>query len=140
MVEPAIAITASNIATLRPLFKNSLFFAKKRFDPMDDDDRPSTESSYNLKSRNSISAALYSPEFAEMLGLSRVGVTTEISAGGGKDEREYFRDRFKLARKTSKERPDSQLILHDISPLPSPHPLDWSSGIITTTTVTIDDK
>jgi hypothetical protein len=139
MVEPAIAITASNIATLRPLFKKSFFFARKRFDPMDDEEKLSTGSSYNLQSRNSISAALYSPEFAEMLGLSRVGVTTEISAGGSKRERDYFRGRFKV-RRPSREKRESQLTLQDVPPMPSPDTSDWSLGIRTTTIVTIDER
>jgi hypothetical protein len=137
MVEPAIAITASNIATLRPLFKNSFFFARKRFDSMDDD-RPSTESTYNLKGRNSVSAADYSVEFAEMLGLSRVGVTTEISAGGSQPERDHFRRRFSLSRRAYGEKSESQLKLHSVPPTPTSDGIDWSAGIKTTTTVTID--
>ncbi|KAK0118583.1 hypothetical protein ONS95_007469 [Cadophora gregata] len=101
MVEPAIAITAMNIATLRPLFKNFLSsFASKRFDPssIDSDEtlRPSNDSRSHFARRNSVSAKDYSVEFAELLGLSRVGVTTHISAGGSPEERDHFRRRWTL--------------------------------------------
>ena len=105
---------------------------------MDDEERSSTESSANLKGRNAVKAADYSAEFAEMLGLSRVGVTTEITAGGSQPERDHIRRRFSLSRRTYREKNESQLNLNDISPMPSPSSIDWASGIKTTVTVTID--
>ncbi len=107
MVEPAIAITAMNIATLRPLFKNFFLFASKRFDArIDDEDQDlsmqpdDTELSTsghacgkNAGSWNSVQANDYSVEFAEMLGLSRLGITTEITGGGSEREKAKARRR-----------------------------------------------
>ncbi len=109
MVEPAIAITAMIIATLRPLFKNFFLFASKRFDARIDDDeqdlmRESDETAHSNygyvygargASWNSVRANDYSVEFAEMLGLSRLGVTTEITAGAAR-EKERAKRRYLL--------------------------------------------
>ncbi|PBP22928.1 hypothetical protein BUE80_DR006171, partial [Diplocarpon rosae] len=82
MVEPAIAITAMNIATLRPLFTVFLSFASKHFDSSIDSD-DTIHASYDARRMrlNSVAAKDYSTDFANLLGLSRVGVTTHISAG-----------------------------------------------------------
>lgn len=79
MIEPAIGITATAIATLRPLFANFLSFATNH--PNNDSETSladSTRMSGESKGRNS--GQEYSPEFAEMLGLKRLGTTTHISA------------------------------------------------------------
>lgn len=92
MVEPAIAITAAAIATLRPMFKNSFIFACKRFyASIDDDDSLGRESQQALENSD---YNAFSDEFAEMLGLSRVGVTTNISAGDGSDAESQIRNRM----------------------------------------------
>lgn len=163
LVEPAIAITAMNIATLRPMFKNFFFFARKRFDhstDSSDNTRPSGESTVKLRSgsnnNNTVSAKEYSVEFAEMLGLSRVGVTTEISAGGSKSERSRLRSRFQSSRmgvslrdfKTEKVKHDSESQTELNEGLSIWHldgsasdPLDWSQGIKATTVITrVDDR
>lgn len=158
MVEPAIAITAMNIATLRPMFKNFFFFARKRFDSNIDDDeeatRPSADSTLKLRRntiQNSVSAKEYSVEFAEMLGLSRVGVTTEISAGGSMPERDHFKKRFSTAKRmkfgNEKVRYDSESqteLNYVTSPGKSPadgaESFDWSSGIKATTVITTDHR
>ncbi|KAH6668974.1 hypothetical protein B0J14DRAFT_599725 [Halenospora varia] len=112
MVEPAIAITASNIATLRPMFKN--FFLGGHASTQD-----------------------YSIEFAQMLGLSRARVTTKISAGGRQPERDQ-RKRFSMSRRGFRERSESQTQLHSIPALPEGSDgMDWNSGIKITTTTTI---
>ncbi|CAG8955036.1 hypothetical protein HYFRA_00007050 [Hymenoscyphus fraxineus] len=124
MVEPAIAITASNIATLRPLVKNSFFFARRRFDSdLDSDGRPSYDSTYTSKSENRTRPQEYSAEFAEMLGLTKVGVTTEISANN-QPEKPRPRRPFSMAR----EKSDSELQLNEQT-----EEMDWS--FITATTV-----
>jgi hypothetical protein len=140
MVEPAIAITAMNIATLRPLFKN-FHFSSKRYDGSIDDDeesRVSGESQKRLRAHgNSVNANDYSVEFAQLLGLSRVGVTTVITGGGSDAERKQMRKRFALGRpSTPKEKSDneSQTELNPVSSL-SDH-IDWSGGIKATTVVT----
>ncbi|KAF4633857.1 hypothetical protein G7Y89_g4267 [Cudoniella acicularis] len=139
MVEPAIAITASNIATLRPMFKSFFLFASKRFDTTIDEEERSSSESYNMKGRNFVLAQDYSVEFAEMLGLSRVGVTTEISAGGSQQERDHIRRRFGLSRRAFQERNESQAQLRNIPKLPEKADgVDWNAGIKTTTTITID--
>jgi len=140
MVEPAIAITASNIATLRPLFKNFFMFASKRFDSqIDDEERVSGDSKFPLRQDlNSVNARLYSPEFAEMLGLSRIGVTTQISAGGSVPERDSNRRKFSLARAMSYgEKAESQTELNSVHHL-SKGAVDWGAGIHTTTVITVD--
>ncbi|KAH8671833.1 hypothetical protein BGZ60DRAFT_485558 [Tricladium varicosporioides] len=138
MVEPAIAITASNIATLRPMFKNFFLFASKRFDnTIDIEDRSSGES-YNFKERGHTNAQDYSIEFAQMLGLSRAGVTTEISAGGSQPERDYIKKRFGMSRRGFRERNESQTQLHSMPAFPEGSDgMDWNSGIKITTTTTI---
>ncbi|PVH79007.1 hypothetical protein DL98DRAFT_461678 [Cadophora sp. DSE1049] len=149
MVEPAIAITAMNIATLRPLFKNFLSFASKRFDPSIDSDetlRPSNDSRSQFARRNSVSAKDYSVEFAELLGLSRVGVTTHISAGGSAAERDQLRKRWTLRRsgrsfKEEKQRSynESQTELNSVlgdANVQERGAVDWHAGIKTTTVIT----
>jgi hypothetical protein len=140
MVEPAIAITASNIATLRPLFKNFFMFASKRFDSQtDDEERVSGDSRFpSRQDMNSVSAKLYSPEFADMLGLSRIGVTTQISAGGSAPERNQIRRKFSLARVMSYgEKAESQTELNFVPNFPKGAG-DWGAGIRTTTVITFD--
>ena len=142
MVEPAIAITAAAIATLRPMFKNFFVFARKRFDSnIDDEDRPSGESQQSLK--NSEYNA-FSDEFAEMLGLSRFGVTTHISAGHGNcAERNHIGARVvarvgsRLAgRMTARHDSESQTELRDVTK--EEEGLDWSSGIKKTTVISYE--
>ncbi|KAL2064632.1 hypothetical protein VTL71DRAFT_3769 [Oculimacula yallundae] len=149
MVEPAIAITAMNIATLRPLFKNFLSFASKRFDSTidsEDQTRPSGDSRHNLAGQR-VSAKDYSVEFAELLGLSRVGVTTHISAGGSEAERDRLRNRWTSRRghsyKEEKRRSDdeSQMELNYVGGNTTVNTLeqgavDWNAGIKTTTVIT----
>jgi hypothetical protein len=152
MVEPAIAITAMNIATLRPLFKNVLFFASKQFDSsIDDDDdnlRPPGDRRSNFAQRNSVSAKDYSVEFAELLGLSRVGVTTHISAGGGSEaERDQPPIRWTAQKngrgvKEEKQRGlnhDSESELSSIlgdADVQERGAVNWTLGIKTTTVIT----
>ena len=149
MVEPAIAITAMNIATLRPMFKNTFHFASKRLDGSVDDDetlRPSGESELNMQhmkgTRNSVSAKEYSAEFAEMLGLSRVGVTTRISSGGSEPEKKQIRRRFQLWKPaTIKEdvENESQTELNAVPSTPTlPDQSQWGSGIRATTVITYE--
>jgi hypothetical protein len=139
MVEPAIAITAMNIATLRPLFKN-FHFSSKRFDGSIDDEegRMSGDSQKRLRAHgNSVNANDYSVEFAQLLGLSRVGVTTLITAGGSDAERNQMRKRFALRRpSTLREKSDSESQT-ELNPVQSPTDyIDWSGGIKATTVVT----
>ncbi|KUJ07107.1 uncharacterized protein LY89DRAFT_601901 [Mollisia scopiformis] len=146
MIEPAIAITAMNIATLRPMFKNVLNFASKRFDSAADIEeakRPSGESrTATIRTRNSVSAKEYSVEFAELLGLARVGVTTHISAGGGNQpEKDSLRKRFTLRKSLTKssQKNESQTELNSVpSPLSFSDGIDWTGGIKATTVVTHD--
>jgi hypothetical protein len=140
MVEPAIAITAMNIATLRPLFKNFFNFASKRFDGSIDEDegRASGDSQKRLRAHgNSVNANDYSVEFAELLGLSRVGVTTLITAGGSDAERSQMRKRFALRRpSTVKEKSDTESQT-ELNPVPSlSDHINWGAGIKATTVVT----
>lgn len=142
MIEPAIAITAMNIATLRPMFKSVLHFASKRFDSNDEEaKRPSGESGTTMRSRNSVSAKDYSVEFAELLGLSRVGVTTHISAGGSQLEKDQLRKRFTLRKSMTKisQHNESQTELNAVSPsMMLGDGIDWMGGIKATTVVTYD--
>jgi hypothetical protein len=144
MVEPAIAITAMNIATLRPMFKNFFQFASKRFEISIDSEK-STFSPGDAKAsirRNSISANLYSAEFAEFLGLSRVGVTTEISAGGGYQEKDHIRNIFGPRKSVTGKSIYSNDSTTELNAMPvSPASfggLDWNYGIKATTIVTQD--
>jgi hypothetical protein len=142
MVEPAIAITAMNIATLRPMFKNVLHFTSKRVEGSFDDEstlRPSGESQMNLRSGNNVSAKEYSAEFAEMLGLSRVGVTTTRSGGGSDQEKAHLKRRFTLRKSsvvTEDVENESQTELHKVPYVPEN--IDWNSVIKTTTVITIN--
>jgi len=118
--------------------------------------RPSGESTLKLRqnsttNNNTVSAKEYSVEFAEMLGLSRVGVTTEISAGKNR-RRSSLRPRFMGMRGVSfknekvKHDSESQTELNEgisISHLDgsAADPLDWSQGIKATTVITrVDDR
>ncbi|TVY78177.1 hypothetical protein LSUE1_G007121 [Lachnellula suecica] len=142
MVEPAIAITASNIATLRPMFKSFVVFASKRFDSkINDEERWSADSRLRLrKNQHSNSAKLYSPEFADLLGLSRVGVTTKITAGGSDPETPKSRRKFSLALlNKEKNENESQTELNDGTNFrKGSDGMDWSSGIRTTTVIMVD--
>ena len=140
MVEPAIAITAMNIATLRPMFKNFFKFASKRFDhSVGADSRQSADSQEQLRTRaNQVNANHYSVEFAELLGLSRVGVTTMITAGGSEEERRQMRKRIKVrAPSRMREKPDNESQM-ELSPVPQLdlESGDWMAGIKATTVVT----
>jgi hypothetical protein len=138
MVEPAIAITAMNIATLRPMFKSFFQFASKRFDPSTDSAGsigPLGDLKVELISHhNSVRASEYSEEFAQLLGLSRVGVTTEISAG---TTEKPIRERFRLRKtmtKMSEHKSESQTEL-GYSPSKNFSDIDWVYGIKATTTI-----
>lgn len=91
-----------------------------------------------------MSAKEYSVEFAEMLGLSRVGVTTEISAGEG-----IKRDRTNLKKRIlfrNEKESESQTELNLRSPrddeggLGGSGSFDWSSGIKATTVITTSNE
>jgi hypothetical protein len=82
MVEPAIAITAAAIATLRPLFKNFLSFGSKGF--ANDSETSFAElvrASGESRVKSPRSGESYTAEFAEMLGLRGLGVKTTVTAG-----------------------------------------------------------
>jgi hypothetical protein len=140
MVEPAIAITAMNIATLRPMFKNFFNFASKKFDGSIDENegRASDDSQKRFRGHsNSVNANDYSVEFAQLLGLSRVGVTTLITAGGSDAERRQMRKRFSLRIGSAmREKSDSESQT-ELNPVPTlGDEIDWSGGIKATTVVT----
>jgi hypothetical protein len=140
MVEPAIAITAMNIATLRPMFKNFFHFASKKFDgPIDENEsRASDDSQKRFRGHgNSVYANDYSMEFAQLLGLSRVGVTTLITAGGSDAERKQMKKRFMLRRGSAvREKSDTESQT-ELNPVPMfGDSIDWSGGIKATTVVT----
>lgn len=141
MIEPAIAITAMNIATLRPMFKNVLnFVSKHNSNDTEDAKRPSGESRTTMRTRNNVSVKDYNMEFAQLLGLARVGVTTHISAGEGQ-EKDRFTRRYTMRKSITKisQKNESQMELIAVSPL-SQHSdgLDWTGGIKATTVVTHD--
>lgn len=85
-------------------------------------------------------------EFAELLGLSRVGVTTHISAGGSEAERDQLRKRWTLRKsgrsfKEEKQRTynESQTELNSVlgdSNIQERGAVDWNAGIKTTTVIT----
>jgi hypothetical protein len=143
MVEPAIGITAAAIATLRPLFKNFLNFTTKRFaydeeTSFSESTRPSGDS--RPKMRKSISSGQsYTPEFAEMLGLSKFGVTTTVTA----QKPPGWREKRRIAR-AEKERQigdaESQTELYFVKGREDeiPDVPQWNIGIQRTTTVVID--
>ncbi len=95
-----------------------------------------------------------SVEFAELLGLSRVGVTTHISAGGGSvQERDQMRKRWTLRRSQKSvkdlvvQKNESQTELNGIASQPeslirdrdvSRGPVNWTEGIKTTTVITTE--
>ncbi|KAH8591728.1 hypothetical protein B0O99DRAFT_577950 [Bisporella sp. PMI_857] len=133
MVEPAIGITAAAIATLRPLFANFLTFATKRFaNDSETSLASSTRTSTDNKSR--ISAQEYSPEFAEMLGLKRLGTTTYISAA----KPPGWRERRRIARGKNAIIGDSesQTELKFVNN----GEVNWSNGIRRTTVVFIEKE
>jgi len=136
MVEPAIAISAAAIATLRPMFKNFFVFARKRFDSnIDDEEKPSGGSQHALTGKE------YSAEFAEMLGLSRYGVTTIISAGGSELEQETKRRGLsRLGVWGEKQPAESQTELHRVESEDEAGAggLHWNMGIKKTTIITYD--
>lgn len=140
MVEPAIAITAMNIATLRPLFKNFFHFASKKFDGSTDeeDGRVSGDSQKPFRGHaNSVNANDYSVEFAQLLGLSRVGVTTMITAGESDAERNQMKKRFSMRRGSSSREKSDNESQTELNPVPSlSDNIDWSGGIKATTVVT----
>ncbi|KAK6580089.1 hypothetical protein PZA11_007111 [Diplocarpon coronariae] len=147
MVEPAIAITAMNIATLRPLFQNLFSYASQRFEsPLDGD------GAARRQRLNSVAAKEYSTDFANLLGLSRVGVTTHISAGipdgTEKDKRRWVRRKRGRSRKRARSEKqlmergnESQTELTRVDHGSrdrnlSRGPVNWESGIQTTTVIT----
>lgn len=93
-----------------------------------------------MRTRNSVSAKDYSVEFAELLGLSRVGVTTHISAGESQEEKDHLRKRFTLRKSPTRifQRNESQTQLNAVSPTRSEDGIDWMGGIKATTVVTHD--
>lgn len=90
-------------------------------------------------------------EFAELLGLSRVGVTTHISAGGGSEaERDQLRKRWtvrKSGRSIKEEKmravndegqTELNVVLGDSNANASAQEcraVDWHAGIKTTTVI-----
>lgn len=143
MVEPAIAISAMNIATLRPLFKSFFKTFSKVFDPATDSEGsigPLGDLKMELISQNSVQASEYTAEFAQLLGLSRVGVTTEISAGT--NEKQPRKRRFTLRQTTSRISDNdfgSQTELKGVNS-PSFSDGDWAMGITATTTIVQEVK
>lgn len=154
MVEPAMAITAMNIATLRPLFRHCFRYAAKRFESttdVDDDAAAARASDLgpDYKREHSVSAQELSAEFANLLGLSRVGVTTNISAGRREPSRRPWRRRSRSRSRSSsahawasQSSQSSQTALRvERSPGPSRRELsrgavNWDEGIKTTTVIT----
>lgn len=128
MVEPAIAITAANIATLRPLLNTVFCFSTKAVDSKVGEEESVTGESRlpNRHDRSAVSAKYYSPEFADMLGLSpRASVTTQITAG--RRSLNKASAWFSLARVMSRgERKENKMGVDDGSP-----------GIHKTTVITI---
>jgi len=147
MVEPAIGITAAAIATLRPLFVNFLSLSRKHLDAQGNNTSlvsTSTLTTTQTKdSRPSAGSYGYSSEFAEMLGLSKYGVTTTVSAGrvetrGERRRRERVeREREKRVRDGDCE---SQTELRDVEGKSESDTsgFGWDGRIQTTTTVIID--
>jgi hypothetical protein len=142
MVEPAIGITAAAIATLRPLFKNFLNFTSKKrgFSESEtsfaDSTRPCGDR--GLKSRGS--GQSYTPEFADMLGLSRFGVTTTVTAA----KPPTWRERRRLAKADRREKfaeeGESQTELNYVKKEDFvPDVPEWNIGIQRTMTMVIDE-
>jgi hypothetical protein len=134
MVEPAIAISAAAIATLRPLFKN-FRVTTKRF-PNDSELSMSTDrTSADIRK----SGQEYSAEFAQMLGLNKYGVTTTITAGKRTSTDPWNWIWKKRAETSMRNDNESQTELSYVkSEYDGVSPFDWGSGIKTTTTVVID--
>lgn len=135
MVEPAIGITAAAIATLRPLFSTFLLRKRPGHSHDDDSDDRKLAESRQAVTPNARDGESYGFEFAEMLGLKRVGVTTVISAQGG--------DRSWKARlRNPLHRTDffasSQIELNDGASQEELTAPDWNAGITKTTVITID--
>jgi hypothetical protein len=156
MVEPAIGITAAAIATLRPLFINFLSFSRKHFEGPNSYSTTTLSTAYTKESRPSASSRAgsngiglgpygYSNEFAEMLGLSRYGVTTTVTAGKA-ETRSERRKRERLEKEQEKLRRvgdcESQTELRDVEGKceedVSGYGFGWDVGIKATTTVVID--
>ncbi|TVY43208.1 hypothetical protein LOCC1_G003504 [Lachnellula occidentalis] len=137
MVEPGIAITAANIATLRPLFNGSIFFARKNADKDEDDESVLGQRKLpNRHDRDTVSAKHYSPEFADMLGLSqaRSSVTTEISAGTPNKTSAWF----SLSRVLSRGRQKGDEMELEGWTDHRGGVEDWPPGIHKTTVITIN--
>ena len=147
MVEPAIGITAAAIATLRPLFVNFLSLSRKRLDGSGNNTYSTSTSTltstYTKDSRPSVSSYGYSDEFAEMLGLSKFGVTTTVTAGRTETKSERRR-RERTEREREKRMIDrdteSQTELRDIEGQSESGVggYGWDVGIKATTVVVID--
>lgn len=151
MVEPAIGITAAAIATLRPLF-NSCLHRKSEKSIMSSTDAGSTTTS---KVRPSIGQDEYNSEFADMLGLRRIGVTTLISASpkNGSGFLGLRRKRPSANEDTDRFRPrtaemdcsSSQTELNRVGTISAagdetpPVEFDWNKGIRMTTVTTFHD-
>jgi lysozyme family protein len=124
------------------MFKNFFFFARKRFyEDIDDDDSLGRESQQALENSD---YNAFSDEFAEMLGLSRVGVTTHISAGDGSDaQRNQIRNRMlakvggKLPRRLPSQH-DNERQTELRAREEEEKGLDWSSGITKTTVISYE--
>ena len=145
MAEPAIGITAAAIATLRPLFVNFLSLSRKHLEGQGNNTSSTStlSTTYTKDSRPSASSYGYSNEFAEMLGLSKFGVTTTVSAG--RVETRGERRRRERAEKEREKRMadgdcESQTELRDIEGKceSDASGLGWDVGIKATTTVVID--
>lgn len=139
IVEPAIAITAINIATLRPLFKSALHFTSRRWETsLDDDESSFLNSNREALGRNSVRREEFSTEFADLLGLSRVGVTTEISAGANEAERMQGRRMFSQRKAPTR---GTQRDINEISDIDEMEIVSGRvenlSGLMKTTTVEI---
>jgi hypothetical protein len=86
LVEPAIGITAAAIATLRPLFANFLaphWLGLRVVSPARSRHRGESSKPLNRPSRamTRSKSVAYSSEFAALMGLPDVGVTTTITVG-----------------------------------------------------------
>ncbi|TVY19760.1 hypothetical protein LARI1_G002445, partial [Lachnellula arida] len=127
MVEPGIAITAANIATLRPLLNSIFFFSPTKTVDDDEDEESLTGESRHDKSAKPVSAKHYSREFADMLGLSQTqsSVTTEITAGHGQSETGGGRAKAWFGRKRVVECGERRGVQ------------DWGAGIHKTTVITV---
>lgn len=136
IIEPAIALTAAAFATLRPLFQKATC-CTARSSPKVYTSSSETDTDNKSGSRAQLarySGDSYTSEFAAMLGLSRVGVTTTITAN--KRIRRDVDDGEKGTRRWlgRHRKGDSETELHAIESCDES--IDWKGGIHTTTTVT----